>query len=47
MDNEFKVIAVDVRLNLASHFQQTPRYEVQLGTGIIDKMGSVDGDLIV
>jgi hypothetical protein len=46
MDNEFNVIAVDVKLNLAGRFQQTPRYDAQLGTEIIDKMGFVDGDLI-
>ena len=46
MDNEFKVIAVDVRLDLAGRFQQTPRYVAQLGTEIISKMGFVNGDLI-
>jgi hypothetical protein len=46
MDNEFKVIAVDEKLNLARRFQQTPRYDAQLGAEIIDKMGLVDGDLI-
>jgi hypothetical protein len=46
MDNEFKVIAVDVRLDLAGRFQQTPKYVAQLGTEIIGKMGFVNGDLI-
>ena len=46
MDNEFKVIAVDVKLDLAGRFQQTPKSVAQLGTEIIGKMGFVEGDLI-
>lgn len=46
MDNEVKVMVVDVKLDLASHFLQTIRYKIQLGTEIIDKMTFVDGDLI-
>ena len=32
MDNEFKVIAVDVRLDLAGRFQQTQLYVAHLAT---------------
>ena len=46
MNKKFKVIAVDVKLDLASRFQQTPRSIAQLGTEIIEKMEYVDGDLI-
>lgn len=46
MDNEFRVHAVDSKLNLSGRFQQTPRYEVHLNKEIANKLGFIDGDLI-
>jgi len=46
MVNEFRVIAVDSRLNISSRFHQTPICEAQLNKQIINKMNFVDGDLL-
>jgi len=46
MDNEFRVLTIDSRLDIAQHFQQTPKYEAQLSKEIANKLGFVDGDLI-
>ena len=46
MVNEFRVIAVDSRLNISSRFHQTPICEAQLSREIISKMDFVDGDLL-
>ena len=46
MDNQFRVQAVDSRLNLSGRFQQTPRYVVHLNKEVANKLGFIDGDLI-
>ena len=46
MDNEFRVLTIDSRLDIAQRFQQTPKYEAQLSREITNKLGFVDGDLI-
>jgi transitional endoplasmic reticulum ATPase len=46
MDNEFRVLTIDSRLDITQHFQQTPKYEAQLSKAIANKLGFVDGELI-
>jgi hypothetical protein len=50
MDNEFRVSAIksrlDIPLDIAGRFQQTPKYEAQLSQEVSNKLGFVDGDLI-
>jgi hypothetical protein len=46
MDNEFRVLTIDSRLDIVQHFQQTPKYEAQLSKEIVNKLGFVDGDVI-
>jgi len=46
MDNAFRVVAIDPRLDIARHFQQTPTREVQLDKEVTVKLGVADGDLI-
>lgn len=46
MDNQFRVHAVDSKLNISGRFQQTPRYEVHLNKEIANKLGFIEGDLI-
>jgi hypothetical protein len=50
MDNEFRVSTIksrlDIPLDIAGRFQQTPKYEAQLSQEVSNKLGFVDGDLI-
>lgn len=50
MDNEFRVSTIksrlDIPLDIAGRFQQTPKYEAQLSQEVSNKLGYFDGDLI-
>ena len=46
MENEFRVVDIDSKLDITRHFSQTPRCNVQLNREVINKIGFVDGDLI-
>lgn len=46
MNNEFRVIDIDPRLDFTRRFSQAPKCGVHLNREVVDKMGLVDGDLI-
>ena len=50
MDYEFRVSPIksklDIPLDIAGRFQQTPKYEAQLSQEVSNKLGYFDGDLI-
>ncbi len=46
MSSEFRVMAIDPRLDVSGRLQQTPRCEAQLNREIANKLGFIDGDLL-
>lgn len=46
MSSEFRVMAIDPRLDVSGRLQQTPKCEVQLNREIANKLGFIDGDLL-